>query len=504
MINKIKPILVIALFFLSCFSAYTNTENSEVISNKQQTTELAEILSDSVVFQISQDDPVVLAMDELTQSPYLAKFDFQCDTSVQNIYEFATDSIPVYPDSILRARLQVLDEQTPFNLTFNSITKAFINLYAVKKRELTARFLGLSEMYFPMFESTLDNYNLHLEFKYLAVVESALNPKARSRAGATGMWQFKYATGKMYDLKVTSYTDDRMDVYKSTVAACNYFKHLYRIYGNWELVMAAYNCGPGNVNKAIRRSGYKRNYWEIYPYLPRETRGYVPAFIAVNYIMNHAAEHNIYAIEPPALFFQFDSVHVKEAVKFTQLSETLNIPIETLEALNPVYKQNYIPNTHQKQVLLLPQEKIGLFIENEELVYQLHKKDLKENPEPEKIIQEERLVHVVRNGEYLGKIAARYGCSVGNIKAWNNISGTRINKGQRLVIYTNPSADTKTPASTIKIDPNAKYYTIQKGDTLWDIAVAKGVSVSKIQKMNNHLNVKRLKPGDKIVIASGS
>lgn len=245
---------------------------------------------------ISADDAVLQRIDELSNLPWLKNDPFVADRNALNVNGFAPGDTPRYTPEVYRQRLAILDERTPFKLTYNEPVQAYLDLYTQRKREQTGRMLGLAQLYFPVFEEALDRHGLPHELKYLAVVESALFPGARSRAAAVGLWQFMVGTGKMYGLHVDSYMDERCDVYASTDAACRYLKDLHRIFGNWELALAAYNCGPGNVNKAVRRAGGTLDYWAVYNHLPRETRGYVPAFIAVNYVFNHAADHNIYPV----------------------------------------------------------------------------------------------------------------------------------------------------------------------------------------------------------------
>ncbi|MDA9563765.1 transglycosylase SLT domain-containing protein [Flavobacteriales bacterium] len=479
-------------------------------NNVTDTTVVAVPELDSVV--ISPDDPVLLALDNMLAASYFEANPLITDTSILNVEGFCPDSVPVYDDENYATKLAELDAQTPFNLEFNKNVKGFIKLYTMRRRELSSRILGLSHMYFPMFEEQLAKYDLPLEFKYLAVVESALKPTAKSRAGATGLWQFMYRTGKIYHLEANSYYDDRKDPYKATEAACQYFEFLYGLYGNWELVLAAYNCGPGNVNKAIRRSGGKKDYWDLWPYLPRETRGYVPAFIAVNYMMNNASAHNLYPIAPQATFFDYDTVYVKEEVSFEQISEALEIDMDLLVFLNPRYSSKFIPQSKEPNVLYLPQHKVGLFIENEATVYSYNEpspEELAAIAEQERIIRETTETHTVRNGEYLGLIAERYHVGVSEIKAWNNLTSNNLKIGQKLLIYTNKDyvyqpkkeEDKTVVKATSK---NTKYYTIQKGDTLWDVANTKGLSVQQLKNLNSNLNFKRLQPGMKIVVASGS
>lgn len=471
--------------------------------------------NDSLVEQLMADNPFLATIDSLWVNSFYASFDYVNDSSILNTYNYDWDSVPDFSDSVYQTRMAHLDSLTPISLKYDEEIGKFIKLYAMKRRDLSARMLGLSQMYYPMFEEQLDKYDLPLELKHLAVVESALNPRAKSRVGATGLWQFMYATGKIYDLKVTSYTDDRMDPLQSTIAACEYFTFLYSMFGDWNLVLAAYNSGPGNVNKAIRRSGGKRSYWAIRPFLPRETRGYVPAFIAVNYLMNYSSEHNIYPKVAPITYAQTDTVHVTDVVNFSQIAEVLDIDMEILRFLNPTYKRDIIPfieSSETKFVLRLPTEKIGDFIYNDCLVYE-HKVEEAE----EDVVVEERIVHTVRRGEYLGAIASRYNCGVSDIRTWNGIRGNSIYPGQKLVIFSSQEAASKhqttqvassTPSNTNSNSSSENgyiYHTIRSGDTLWDIARKyDGSSVDEIRKLNNIGNAYRLKPGTKIKVAKSS
>lgn len=460
---------------------------------------------------ILPDDPILEALDNLVKLSYFEKGIFIEDTAKLNVYNFPPDSIPWYDDRVFRERLAKLDAQTPFNLSYNDKVKAFIQLYAVRKKELTSRILGLSYLYFPMFEEELDRQDLPLEFKYLAVVESALNPVVKSRAGAMGLWQFMYHTGKLYHLNVTSYVDERKDPYKSTVAACEYFKFLYNIYGNWELVLAAYNCGPGNVNKAIRRSGGKKDYWDIYPFLPKETRGYVPAFIAVNYVMNYSSEHNLYPIQPKIISHEIDTVQVERQLSFEQLSSTLGIPVEDVEYLNPCYKKGIIPYSGKSQALCLPKEKVGLFLNNEQAIY-TYVKAQADSAEKGLIAEEVRKVHIVKNGENIGSVAKKYDCTVADIKDWNGLRSARLRPGQKLTVYVleKPSNPQKENNAVLTDNKPGKeegqkyiYYTVREGDTLWDIAKNNGLTLTKIKELNSNINHKQLKPGTKIIVGLG-
>lgn len=420
------------------------------------------------------------------------------------------DSIPVFADSIVKQRLEQLNKQTPFNVVYNSKTKAFIKMYTVKRRQQVAAMLGLAEFYFPLFEEILDKYDMPQELKYLAVVESALNPRARSRAGAVGLWQFMYSTGKLYGLEQNSYMDERMDPVKSTEAACKYLSYLYGIYGKWDLALAAYNCGPGNVNKAIRRSGKGLgNYWDVYPFLPRETRGYVPAFIAAYYTFEHADLYNIPAIQPLAFYFETDTVHVSAPVHYEELSLHYGLSPEVLAFLNPAYKRDRVPAYSNKTSVLRLPKKYGSDHKNEldSLAAITAKKEGKENDGNLSKFAEDRVYYTVRSGDVLGRISGRYGVTSRQIMAWNNMRSTRINIGQKLVIY--PKGGTgyqaqKKPKKEITTSQAGDYvyYKIQSGDTLWDIAKARGVSVDELKKLNADLNTSRLKPGTKIIVGT--
>lgn len=355
-----------------------------------------------------------------------------------------------YPDSIYMQRLHELN--TLFELPYNSIVRNYIGLYTQKRTAQVSLMLGLADYYFPIFEQVLDQYGLPLELRILPIIESALNPRAVSRVGATGLWQFMYTTGKRYGLRIDSYVDERRDPMASSHAAARFLRDLYQIYGDWTLVIAAYNCGPGNVNKAIRRSGGKRNYWDIYYYLPRETRGYVPAFIAANYAMNYAAQHGISPM-PITLPLTTDTIQVAGKLHLKQVADVLSLPIEMLRDLNPQYKHDLIP-TGTDNILCLPQLQVSDFIDREQEIrsykdslYLL--RPLFQEPAPRRgggnynypvasaAIPEngQKVLYRVRKGDVLGSIARTYRVTVNQLRAWNNIRKSLIREGQTLVIY---------------------------------------------------------------------
>ncbi|MCB0793108.1 MAG: LysM peptidoglycan-binding domain-containing protein [Flavobacteriales bacterium] len=461
---------------------------------------------------LTAGDPVVERLDELLESVFVRHDPFTIDTAVLNIHGFEPLDTPTYTPAEYQARLTELDQNSPFALTYNTVVRSYIDLYARRKREQTSRMLGLSQLYFPVFEDALDRHGLPTELKYLAIVESALNPAARSRAGAVGLWQFISSTGKLYGLTVSSYVDERSDLYKSTDAACRYLKDLYGVFGDWELALAAYNCGPGNVNKAIRRSGGRKDYWEAYNFLPRETRGYVPAFIAVNYIMEHAAAHNIYPVAPRFCHYELDTVQVCYAVDLNDLARLTGTTTEVLQELNPTYRRGLVPDPDEPVTLYIPHDIIGPFLAREDsLRYAYLERQHRQLAEGEQRTETRESIHIVRRGESLGLIAARNGVTVGQLKSWNGLRGDRINPGQQLRLEkteTNegPKAQvertepTNVPATEGSEEaPRIEYHVVQPGDTLWDIAnMYPGVTVEDLRRLNSGLNSKRLRPGDRI------
>lgn len=468
-------------------------------------------------YDLEDDDPVLSAIDAVTLSGYFESLGLNDNFAKSTKYKYSRDSVPEFDSLTYVKRFKTLDANSPFNFVYNGYVKAYVNLYAKRRKKITAKMLGLAPLYFPIFEETLDKYNMPLELKYLAIVESALNPKAKSGVGASGLWQFMYETGKMYGLNVTSFHDERSDIYKATDAACRYLKDLHKLYNNWDLALAAYNCGPGNVNKAIRRSGGKTDFWEIMGFLPRETSGYVPAFMAVNYVMSYAAEHNIQAIKPDVSCFKVDTVGVNYRVSFEQLSQALNIPVGYLEYINPTYKLNYIPATGRANTLCLPSDKMGLFLTNEDAIYAL--KNSKEEKIVEQIAQNivvepqrsEAIVYKVRSGDGLAKIAQKYHCRTTQIKEWNNLRSDRVQVGQSLHIYPKASYVAQQKSQEVKSSQmaatkattNGKYvfYTVKSGDNLYRIASKfDGASVDEIMKLNKGLSPKSLRQGAKIKI----
>jgi membrane-bound lytic murein transglycosylase D len=418
------------------------------------------------------------------------------DKDVWNKYGFREDEVPTYDDSVYMQRIQTLAYETTIPLTFNSHVKSFIELYANRRRQQSSRMLGLSYVYFPMFEDYLSRYNLPLELKYLAMVESALNPTAGSKAGAKGLWQFMRGTGAEYGLRVSTLVDDRYDPEKETAAACQYLKSLYARYDDWFLVLAAYNSGPGTVNKAIIRAGGVKNYWAIWPYLPAETRGYVPAFIAVTYVMNYAAEHNLYPMNPGLLLHGTDTVMVRDRVAFDQINECIGVPMVDLEFFNPQYTKRVIPGTKEYPYSLRMPTKYALrFVQLEDSIYNYVSKSEKAREIIEEKVEEvsDSFVHVVRKGESLGSVARKYHVTVSKIKKWNHLKRETLHVGQRLTIYRSGSPmaqvgkTTKSDAKNNKATKtsSAKTHTVKRGETLSSIAKKYHCTVSDLKKWNN-------------------
>lgn len=362
-----------------------------------------------------------------------------CSTSTVN---------PEFSDSVYIDRLSRM--ATVMEMPYNEIVRKFIDMYAGRLRNHVAFMLSACNFYMPIFEEALDTYGLPLELKYLPIIESALNPSAVSRAGASGLWQFMLNTGKIYGLESNSLVDERRDPIKATWAAARYLKDMYAIYQDWNLVIAAYNCGPGTINKAIRRAGGKTDYWEIYNYLPKETRGYVPAFIAANYVMTYYCKHNICPMEtdiPDAT----DTIQVNRNLHFEQIADICGIQMDQLKSLNPQYKKNIIPGDNKAQTLRLPINYISTFIDSQDTIYAHRSTELFKNRKVVAIADNARstarsskgssssqrnaIYHKIRSGENLGSIARKYGVTVNQLKSWNGLRSTNINAGKRLKIY---------------------------------------------------------------------
>lgn len=468
-----------------------------------------------------RDDPIASALDSLATQKFLDKL-YAKPSAKKNKYNYAPDSIPHFEDFVYENRLAKLDAASPFDLQYNATVKPYIELYAIRKRVLMTKILGLSQLYYPMFEQVFDKYNIPLELKNLAVIESALSPVARSRAGAAGLWQFMYPTGKLYGLNVTSYIDERADPYKATIAAAEYLQDLYKMFNDWQMVLAAYNAGPGTINRAIRRSGGKKTYWEIRPFLPLETQAYVPAFIAANYVMNYYPEHNIYPDVPRKTYFELDTVIIKEPLSFAQLAQVLDVTIEEIQYFNPIYKKQIIPAGGN--ILTMPKSVVGKFVTNEEEIYAM----LRKQSEEQKLlvqtqVKEVQISYIVKLGDHLSTIARKYGVTVGDITTWNLVGKKGLKPGRKLIIYkiekpiapkdtttankktetnlaetNNQQADKKLVAENVNTgnkEAKENTYTVKQGDYFYKISREHGITVDELLQLNGLTRESKISAG---------
>ena len=417
---------------------------------------------------------------------------------------------PELPTDTLKNRLAILDAKTPFNISYNPSLESVIKGYLKNRQQSTETLINRSQYYFPMFEAVLDTHNLPLELKYLAVVESALKPRAKSRVGATGLWQFMFATGKQYGLEVSSYVDERCDPLRSTNAAAKYLASLYKTFGDWDLALAAYNSGPGNVTKAIRRSGGYQNYWNIRPFLPSETAGYLPAFLATFYLFEYADAHGFQLEKNQLPIIATDTIHIKQMISLDQVAELTDTKIETLQHLNPSYKLDIIPVLDTKTYALrLPLTKIGDFVQNETQIYATAKAEFeaREKPLPQFFEIDSKIRYKVKSGDYLGKIARKFRVRVSQIKKWNGLRTNDLKIGQRLTIYSrNPTAysfnNSTTASKKTQKNSSKSTYLVKPGDSLWSISnKLTGISVQNLKEWNDIWD-NHLKPGMTLIISN--
>lgn len=434
-------------------SLYSNSEakNSEAIDTTEYTAEVSDSLLTLWYVQkkVSQSEEDYFDMDSV-------RFE-------SNV-----------PDSVYIERIKRMNSF--ITLPYNDIVKNHIIKYSEKMPQTIGKILGLCEYYMPQFEEIFSLYDMPEELKAMAVIESAMNPLAVSRVGAKGMWQFMYSTAKIYGLHIDSFVDERLDPIKAAHAAAQYLQDAYEIFGDWNLAIASYNCGAGNVNKAIRRSGGKRAFWDIWPYLPRETRGYVPAFVGALYTMNYYKEHGIKPVAV-AMPEHVDTFQINKMLHLKQVSELTGAPLEDLKNLNPQYKHEIIPGNEREYILRIPFRYTNAFLDNEDSLYR-HKADIYFNPVTIKKIKDggdgERIVYRVKSGDYLGRIASRHGTTVAKIKKWNNLKSNNIRVGQRLIIYRGG----RVPASTGNYSNAAKSTSAESGTTARSSTAVKSTQTS--------------------------
>ncbi len=445
-----------------------------------------------------------------------------------------------YPDSVYRNRISRIN--SIIKLDYNNIIRNHIHVYTIRQREKFCAVLGQMDYYFPMFEDIFDSYGLPAELKYMAIIESALNPNAVSRVGATGLWQFMYSTGRMYGLTINSVVDERRDPVKSTHAAAKYIRDLYKVYKDWILVIAAFNCGPGNVNKAIRRSGNKKDYWEIYYRLPRETRGYIPQYVAAIYGVNYYREHNLNPL-PLNIPVAIDTIMISKDIHLAQISEVMGIPLGELRVLNPQYRTGLIPGSSRPFALTLPMTHLGDFIDLNDTIRRykpevyLNKSTQIADPTrssylPADVKGKTKLIYTVQEGDNLGYISEWYRVSVSDLRYWNNIYRNTIRIGQKLVVYSDPSkseyfskissmtfaekqimvgkpvtANTVTAMVYSSFESEGDYivHTVRYGDTIWDIVkMYDNVTSTEVLSLNNISDPGKIHVGQKLKIKKKS
>jgi membrane-bound lytic murein transglycosylase D len=438
------------------------------------------------------------------------------EETIAPIYHF--EHIPDFTYNEVAKKIKEMDTDMPFEL--NERIFSFINYFVVRNREYTKMVIQRKDTYFPLFEQAMVDHDMPEDIKYLSIIESGLNPKAKSRVGALGLWQFMPATGKMYGLDYNKDVDLRMDPELSSDAAAKYLKSLYRMFGDWELALAAYNCGPGNVRKAIRRSGGKKTFWGVYDYLPKETRSYVPQFQAMMYVMRYAEDHNL-ILEQPTYPIAYEKINFNQELDLEQLAAVSGICIEDLEYLNPAVQNRLIPISNQFMAVNVPKSKVDYITENKEqfadavkltsersVVLRTNSITTANITKPavaattsQAPANQNKITYVVKSGDVLGTIAQKHGTTVTNIKNWNNLSSNTIRVGQKLAIYkkgdsfeTTLADNTKSPVSS------PQFYTVQPGDSLWIISKKfNGLTIDQIKKLNN-LNSNQIKPGQKLKI----
>lgn len=528
--------LTISLFLFLSLSGLAQTPDSTISAIAETDTLFAIDSFETMELEIDDDLNTVFLdeMDSLFQSWDIQnKFNF--DTSEVRLNDFPKN----LPDSVYIQRL--MDIEQVVDLSYNKVVNNYIKMYTERRRDQVEVMLGLSAYYFPIFEETLDKYDMPLEIKYLAIIESALNPIARSRVGANGLWQFMYGTAKSLKLEITTFVDERRDPIKATDAAARYLTKLHSIYGDWHLAIAAYNCGPGNVNRAIRRSGGKTNYWEIYYRLPRETRGYVPAYIAATYAFEYHKEHNLIP-RYPKISLSVDTIMINDYLHFNQIAAKVDIDKEQIRALNPMYRRDVIPaKTSKPYPLVLPHENIMEFIDADTSVFAYERKkyfpnNTLANPTtsnstyftPVDIKGKTKVLYTVKSGDNVGFISSWFKVRSSDLRYWNNINRDIIRIGQKLAIYVPEKDKTKyakvnsmtfaqkqasigkssTPAKKAEVKPldsNYVYHTVRKGDTIWEIAQKyAGISSDEIMRLNSLQNDRGLYIGQKLKIKKKS
>lgn len=522
-------LLTIAVF------SQNSVENSEIASAPKPISFL-----DSIKNSFVKYDRTVKS-DSLWMNQIGNTLDIYNDLETEiNTVNIDKDIDKELPTELLKQRLAAMDAKSPFNIEYNQGLENLIKSFLKNRRKAFANQMAVAQYYFPLFEEALAKQNVPLEIKYLAVVESALNPNAVSRVGATGLWQFMYQTGKQYNLSIDSYVDERSDPLKSSEAAAKYMTNMYAIFNDWDLVLASYNSGPGNVTKAIRRSGGQQNFWNIKDKLPKETQGYVPAFLATMYIYEYHKEHGIVPKKALVRHFATDTIMLKKEMSFTQISNLLDIPVEQLQALNPSYKRNVIPNyVGKSHYLTLPSSKVAVFTSNEDKIYayvqyEMDKREKINEGRKSNFYKDSTATtlasntkvkyYKVKRGDNLGDIAKRNDVAVSDLKKWNRLKGNSVATGKSLkIIIANDSASGIYKSKTVLAKENsslattdskstiekkdtivanaANFYIVQKGDNLNTIAKKYNTTVAEIKEWN-HLTSPNIKLGASLQVGN--
>lgn len=519
--------LVVVFLLLICGISFSQDKTTSKKNKKKLPTKTIQVVDSITVPKIDEELPTTVVATKLRDSVIYQLEDLKKARKIdsvwlaqlyrndlfEEIYGSVTDldyepvEYEELPTEVLKKRLKELDARTPFHVEYNPSLESVIKGYLKNRRKTMARLMALSDYYFPMFEEEMARQGLPLEMKYLAVIESALDPQATSRVGAKGLWQFMFQTGKMFGLEVNSYVDERCDPLMATEAAAKYLKSLHTSLGDWDLALAAYNSGPGNVSKAIRRSGGKTNYWNIREFLPRETAGYVPAFLATMYIFEYAEEHGFKSNGPKFPYIATDTLLVKKMITLEQVAKVTNMDLAEVEFLNPSYKLGIIPVIEDENyVLRLPLDAVGKFVTHEEAIYDLAETEFndREKPLPQLFEQNDKIRYRVKSGDYLGRIASQHGVTVTQIKRWNGLKSNTLRVGQRLTIYPKGAAVGVTEVKNeVAKAENPVLYTVKSGDTLWSISKKfPNVTVEDLKKWND-ISGNNLKAGTKIKVSKG-
>lgn len=460
------------------------------------------------------DDRFVKMVEQSLDAFYADYANSKDYDSIIRSLNYEPKEVPVFSDEVYCARLAKMNDMSDFDFRCNGPSLDIVKFFSTKRRDFARIVLGRSALYFDLFEETLAKYDMPLELKYLAVIESGLRPQVRSHAGALGLWQFMYRTGKYYGLDENSYIDERMDPVKSTDAACRYLKKLHEIYNDWNLALAAYNSGPGNVNKAIRRSGGQTTYWGIRPFLPRETQGYVPNFIGAAYLFTYHQEHNIVPATALIHHAQLDTICLKNGVHMSKISEVIGWDVDEIKTLNPIYKTGYIPRTDPPQCITGPLLMIGKLVSMEDQLYEQivpevdsteAEDDMTDDSEVGQIIRVDDpnaskvTMHTVQRGETLAFISRKYNVEISDLVNWNALKTTNLIVGQKLKVSGEASKENVTVlVPKEKPKPVVAYYKVRSGDNFSKVASRHGISQAELRKLNPNIDINRLKVGQRL------